>query len=342
MPGDDGAARRGDPRSRADAHDEAIVRVLRGVAEPFEARRVARWRADSEANDDRFRALEAIWKATAPELDPDRGGLPGVPTVQSVVRRGTDLERREVRSGFARAARRPEVWPLAAAALLAAAGLGLWIGRSVVAPAARVEYFAGASPTTIPLPDGSLTRLAAGASLRVEEHADERRARLEGRAFFAVAEDPSRPFVVETALGRVRVTGTRFEVSAGDGGLRVVLLDGALRLETRAGHAADLRAGQVARFAPSGDFSVSTPRDPWRLLDWPGGVLLFHGTPLPLVARSLEAAFGVPVSVDEALAERTVTAWFDGEPLEDVVGSVCLLVGARGCRVSAERATLAP
>ncbi|MEN8373983.1 MAG: FecR domain-containing protein [Gemmatimonadota bacterium] len=313
---------------RAD-FDEAILRVLAGDSDAVEARRVAGWRDEAPENESYFRDVEAIWEASA--LLAWRVGVPEVPSADVIARRGASLERRQIRGRFARAVRRREIWPLAAAVLIAAAGIGVWAGRASFddPPRAEVEYVSGAASTTAALPDGSIARLAPGARLRVAQTDNERTARLSGRAFFAIASDPELPFTVQTERARVVVMGTRFEVASDGDALRVILVEGRVALETDAGHAVTMEPGQVARLTEGGDFSVRSYPDLSPLLDWPGGLLLFQSTPLRMVGEEMSAHFGVPVVVDEALADRTVTAWFEGEPLAEVAESICLLVQGR-------------
>ena len=69
--------------------------------------------------------------------------------------------------------------------------------------------------------------------------------------------------------------------------------------------------------------------DVWDLLDWSGGLLIFQTTPLARVMEEVSAHFGVSVNLrDSVLASRTVTAWFEDETVEEVVGTVCQVVGA--------------
>lgn len=63
------------------------------------------------------------------------------------------------------------------------------------------------------LADGTEIELNAHTRLLVTASRGERRVRMDdGEAFFHVAKDASRPFIVETPAGSVRVTGTKFDV----------------------------------------------------------------------------------------------------------------------------------
>lgn len=106
-------------------------------------------------------------------------------------------------------------WLTLAGGTLAAAGavaVALWIAQPTPAKSETIATSVAES-RSFTLADGTRVELNAQTSLLVEHTRDERRVRLaSGEAFFQVAKDPSRPFIVETPTGSVRVTGTVFDV----------------------------------------------------------------------------------------------------------------------------------
>jgi transmembrane sensor len=79
------------------------------------------------------------------------------------------------------------------------------------------------------LEDGSLITLSSASVIRVRFARRERHIELDqGEAFFDVAKDRNRPFVIVAGERRVRAIGTRFAVRRGDAGagLRVVVTPG--------------------------------------------------------------------------------------------------------------------
>lgn len=313
--------------------DELIIRVLSGLAEPLEERRLGKWRAQSSQNERHFQDVARIWRATAPTAGPEDRDL-GPPTPDWIVARGDALRERESRRRLTPFSGRGR-WTWAAAALLAAVSLGVWTGRDTPEPSGSgwAEFAAGPSEaTTVALSDGSFVRLDAGAALRFRLEGERREATLSGRAFFGVASDTSRPFVVRTELGETRVLGTRFEVDAGSGSLRIVVVEGRVAVSATRGRATEVTRGQVAHVAAAGDFSVTTVDDVYEHLDWPGGLLLFQGTPLVQVAEEVSAQFAIPVELGEDVEARTLTAWFGDEALGEVVESICLILQAE-CEV---------
>ena len=320
--------------------DEIIIRVLDGRAEPIEERRVANWRAESPQNEQHFREISAIWDWTGTAAQENDGeSLPPMPPLATIISRGDALRRQHVRRRFARGLGRREIRPWAAAAVIAAVSLGVWIGRMGPVPieVMGTEYVAGSTEAaTVALADGSFVRLAPGSRVRFAEQAELREAWLSGRGFFGVESDPERPFVVHTDLGEARVLGTRFEMANDGEELRVLVVEGRVAVTSTNGRAAEVSRGQIARLGTNGDFSVESVENLYAVLDWPGGVLLFQSTPLPQVVEEVSGHFGVTVALDDpALTRRTVTAWFGDETLDEVVESICLLVQAE-CEIDPE------
>jgi transmembrane sensor len=101
----------------------------------------------------------------------------------------------------------------------------------------------------IPLTDGSQVTLNTDSRIRVVMNKTGRQIRLEkGEAFFVVAKDPARPFVVQAGNERVVAVGTQFSVRRERRAVQVVVTEGRVRIEPDGQRAAaQLGAGAVAR-----------------------------------------------------------------------------------------------
>jgi transmembrane sensor len=119
---------------------------------------------------------------------------------------------------------------------------------------------------SLPLQDGSKITLDTRTQVRVDLSNTERRVDLDrGEAYFEVAKDPRRSFVVRAGRERIIALGTQFSVRRNGDDVRVVVTEGSVRLESEdaplrvdfAGHdpnfsgatpgAIRLSAGTVAR-----------------------------------------------------------------------------------------------
>src|SRR6185369_15486893 len=137
----------------------------------------------------------------------------------------------------------------------------------------------------ITLTDGSRVELNARTSIQVEIGAKERRVRLaDGEAFFTVAKDPSRPFIVETPAGSVRVTGTVFNVrSESATQLEVIVAEGSVQVRPGQEGAAPYALTARDRLSCVGADVKTAKLSATELenaLAWREGRIVFVGTPV--------------------------------------------------------------
>lgn len=135
---------------------------------------------------------------------------------------------------------------------------------------------------TVVLADGTVVYMNAESELRYPARfgQTERRVRLSGEAYFDVARDGGRPFVVETSDVAVRVYGTEFNVTAyGGEPVRTTLVEGKVGLKGKgrgAGEEVALRPGQMAEYdAESGKMSVRDV-DTFAYTAWKSGKFAFE------------------------------------------------------------------
>lgn len=105
----------------------------------------------------------------------------------------------------------------------------------------------------LPLADGSVATIDTSSVLRVAMADDSRRIALkEGQAWFQVAKDRKRPFVVDAGIAQVRAVGTAFSVRRTGNGVRVAVTEGrvAAWATDSGGTMTILEAGQYATFRP--------------------------------------------------------------------------------------------
>ncbi|MDC2857968.1 MULTISPECIES: FecR domain-containing protein [unclassified Delftia] len=155
-----------------------------------------------------------------------------------------------------------------------------------------------------PLPDGSTLTLDAASRAEVDFYATRRQVRLlAGSAFFAVARDTERPFVVQAADVQVTVLGTRFEVALEDDAVLVAVDTGRVQVRDGSGARHALGAGQMLRLAPGQTAAVQTVA---AVAAWREGWLDFQNTPLAEVARRLERYSLQPLRVEPDAAALPV------------------------------------
>lgn len=315
--------------------DDLIIRVLSGHASPFEAERLKHWREQGAENERHFQDLARVWSLTAPEpVAPSSAP----PSVDVILERAGEVRR--ARPGALRPSRRARWirWGLLAAAAAAVTLVVRGVtphGLPLIA-----EYEAPSDgPSTVTLGDGSFVRLGPGSRLEEVEAEGGREVVLEGRAFFAVARDETRPFVVRVGAGEVRVLGTRFQVETEADHVQAVVVEGLVKVSNRKGWV-DVPAGSVAQMSMASPPTSQVVENVYSLLDWPGGVLVFQGTALEQVAQEVSRFYGRTLRVvGGELSSRRVTASFQGESFEEAAESLCLVTQAE-CRAEGTGVTM--
>ena len=267
------------------------------------------WLAESTAHKVAFVRLEAAWNASS-KLKALGAGFPkGVIPAPGLWRRSQFLRSRGgsavesaragtgPRIGSSRRRGRLALYGLAASLLVAAVVAGVWL----LWPEGSVYRTAVGGLEAVPLTDGSKVTLNTETDIRVQLSPSERRVDLEhGEAFFEVAHDAKRPFVVRAGDKRVVAVGTKFSVRRDGNEVWVVVTEGKVRMENRAaqsraaptqsptsssGSASPevvfLPAGSVAHAADAGVLvKEETAAEAEAALSWRQGYVVLHDTPI--------------------------------------------------------------
>lgn len=167
------------------------------------------------------------------------------------------------------------------------------------------------------LPDGSELTLDARSRIDVRFFATQRCVVLHaGAAFFSVARDADRPFVVDAGAARITVLGTRFGVELGGDATEVLVESGQVRVQARhargqLGEPVMLREGQAVRVvapADRGDGRIETlTAAPAVASPWRTGMLIFEATPLRDAVQRLDRYGEASVTLDERVAALPVS-----------------------------------
>lgn len=164
------------------------------------------------------------------------------------------------------------------------------------------------------LPDGSLVHLNAGSSLKFPSsfHAsDNRTVTLQGEAYFSVAHQKSKPFIVKTDQQEVTVLGTEFNINAygDDNKTLTTLLKGSVQINAE--QQIVLKPGQQSTLL-NGQFRVQ-PADTESATGWKNGVFLFYNMDMKTIMRQLARWYNIEVDMSTIPDKR-----FYGEISRDV------------------------
>lgn len=307
-----------------------ISKYLNKTASEDEKRQLAGWLEESEENR-RFYSLFAANSSlhdaiSSPALNRNVEAM--MARLDSRIEEAEQLRRR---------------WPVRVAAFsfafAAAVALFLFVFRgspSGIVPArphqTELAVNTTASTLRMVLEDGTSVFLAPGASLRynVTGNKNSREAVLEGEAYFDVARDEARPFLVKTSNIGVKVLGTAFSVSSSTERTQVVLEHGSVRILSPEGNSmVTLSPNQKATFLNlTGDihveqiYATSFVTEKFNLVD-------MHEVTVDEILRNISDLYGVRISCSGGTDGKLYNlAFLKSDSLQDVLSIVEYLTGA--------------
>ena len=173
------------------------------------------------------------------------------------------------------------------------------------------------------LADGTQVWLASASAFDQDYRADLRRLRLRsGEILIQTAVDRERPFVVDTAHGRLRALGARFNVRLDEaGGTQLAVYEGAVEITlAHGGQSTVVAAGKQVRFTAD-RWEETTAADPAREA-WSRGILLAQDMSLAQVVAELGRYRRGHIAVAPEVAGLTVLGSY---PLDDLNGTLAML-----------------
>lgn len=324
-----------------------LARYMAGICSDETARYISSWANRSEENAQKLEEFRQIWEAA--------GHSESIEDEASEVReQWSKLEkklhsRRMDSAAYSRgkaedagADLRPTsapstVWQVArVAAIFLVAGLaGVFAYQNwhqpapqSVEPALREISTRDGQRVNLTLGDGTRVLLNADSHLALPSKfaSSKREVFLEGEAFFEVAPNAQKPFVIHSRGSVIRVLGTAFAVRAypEESHIQVVVKEGRVSL---ASESPDDSSKSILTANELGRFSVETRQiqarrveDLQLYLGWRDGYLKFRNAPMPQVARELERRYGITVRFqDDRIKDQKLTAFLKSRSIRNVL-----------------------
>lgn len=218
---------------------------------------------------------------------------------------------------------------VAASILVLLSSLGLYFfGKEKLPESAVVVVTAPANAQTkVYLPDGTEVFLNRGSNITYPAVFSEKQRDvvLNGEAFFNVAHNPEKPFVLsnKSEQYKIKVLGTAFNVQAHERGevIQTTLVSGSIELCIAAlGSKNILTPSQRATYTIGAQQLQIADVDTDRDLDWIYNRLVFRNTPMPVVLDRLAAFYNVRFDVQSKKVETyTFTGTFEDKSLYQVL-----------------------
>jgi len=171
------------------------------------------------------------------------------------------------------------------------------------------------------LPDGTKGWLNSGSSLKYSLPFNKnRQIAVSGEAWLDVAHDKSHPFEITTGKSKIKVLGTKLNISAypEENRVEVVLVQGKVEFSTQ-GLSSDIKMKPSERLVFSEGSIHIGQTDAAKYSAWTEGKLVFRADPMIEVARRIERWYNVKVELtDKDLERDLISGTFQDDSLEDV------------------------
>lgn len=228
----------------------------------------------------------------------------------------------------------------AAAAIVVLIGGGVWMaylgtssflqsGTNMMAEARKAWTTDDTHRITLTLPDGTIVQVNAGSRFEIAEVAFNKQKRevwLTGEAFFEVAKNPEKPFIIHTGNMTTTVRGTSFNVKAYpqlDENV-VSVRTGKVEVTTQNEVLAMLTPGKQMKYNVSKNNAEMQDIDIADIAGWTEGKLVLNNAGVKELCLRLQQQFGVTVHIqDNALSDKLISGTFrKGSTIDEVLSTI--------------------
>jgi len=214
--------------------------------------------------------------------------------------------------------------------LLISIGFGTYYSKLFTTqPLAATIQVSGDQQQTLVLPDGTHVKLNGGSQLSYSSDFAEckiRQVTLSGEAFFEVAKNPEKPFVIDAGQSEVKVLGTIFNVKARQGNNAVVAVQEG-KVSFRGKEQTEgiiLVANEVGVLAKDGNVR-RVDQSSQNYFSWFNHYLEFDNMPLPQVIDQLGVIFDTKIELENPnLKNKYFTAYMKGKSVNEVMNQLAL------------------
>ncbi len=158
------------------------------------------------------------------------------------------------------------------------------------------------------LPDGTNVWLNSASRLTFPSSfscLSKRKVELSGEAYFEVAKDSSRPFVVKTILQEVEVLGTHFNISSyeDESSVKTTLIEGSVKIVAKNGSDKILKPGQQSVLTAD-NITVENISQGQQALAWKNDQFVFESNDIQYVMRMISRWYNVEVEYVGTIPEN--------------------------------------
>ncbi|MBK0377842.1 FecR domain-containing protein [Mucilaginibacter segetis] len=297
--------------------DDVLVKYLVGEATPEETRAILEWISTGDANNKHYEQLKAIWDQSLLVA-----GNSTVNEDAAFLRLKSRINKEQSVDAGNNKKIRPIRWLAVAASVLLICTIGYFavnyiIGSRVMA---LVKLQSNNRVLIDTLPDGSVITLNALSKLTYPEKfsGDIRSVSLEGEAFFKVAPDKAKPFIIKVNDVTVKVVGTSFNIKSRNGKTEVVVETGIVNVR-KADNSLTLKPGEKTEVANNKDALVKETVNGKLYSYYINHELICDNTPLYELVQALNQIYHVNIVIEnKALINLPITTVFKDQSPDEI------------------------
>lgn len=194
------------------------------------------------------------------------------------------------------------------------------------------------------LPDSSIVWINSGTTLSYNANfgIHNRNIKLNGQAYFQVKRNESIPLFVDCNKLKVKVLGTKFDVSSYPDAkeICVVLESGSVELLNDHDKSFDylLKPGEMARYSNINTELLINKADIYKFTSWKDGVLIFKDDPMTEVFEKLERWYNIDIEIKSQKVEHQIfNATIVNENVEEIFDLIKFTCGVNYSIVSSNQ-----
>ncbi len=188
------------------------------------------------------------------------------------------------------------------------------------------------SRTVVQLSDGTEVYLNYGSTLKYPQvfSDNSREVTLSGEAYFEVAHNPEKPFIVKAGELNIKALGTSFNVLAypNKNLIETTLIDGKLLVENtdinNVKTSNPIEPGQHLEYNTKSGENIVTSDNIDKYIGWKEGKLIFEDDPITEIADRLGKMFNVDIEVSEDALDYPITVTLVDEPLFQILDLITI------------------
>ena len=292
------------------------MKHLLGEASPGEQQAVNEWMNENPANREYYSQFKKIWDgskelAAGSSVDVDKAW-------------GRFQKRVAVQNASPKIVRTNRFsWMRVAASIILIIGVGVAAYWLVTRNAEPIEIVAqtGQHVLVDTLPDGSVVTLNKRSAITYPSKfkGNRRTIALKGEAFFNVAPDKKKPFIISVNDVQVTVVGTSFNIKSENGNTEVVVETGIVQV-TKAGKTVELTAGEKIKVSANDSTGTEEPVTDKLYNYYRSKEFVCDNTPLWKLVQVLNEAYDANIIIGrKELNDLPLNTTFYNESLDQVL-----------------------